>query len=340
MRATLRNAMQQMDILLSQCILSAIREQNSLNIFLFHALFQTKEEVARGLADPQQQVTVDMFRRFVVYYKSKGYIFVSPADVLQGLDPKERYIMITFDDGYYNNLRALPVLEEFNVPALFFISACHVQKGKAFWWDVAHREGIKAGMTNAAIAGEKAYLLTLTDDAIDKYLMDKYGAGCLTPVSDTDRPFTPEELKCFAQHPLVHIGNHTCDHAVLTKYTEAGIREQIGKAQVLLEEMAGYRPESIAYPCGEYNEKVLQVCQQEGIKLGITVQQAKNFCPQLYEPTNLLTLKRFTIWGTNNLIGQCDFYRSDYHLLDKMKAALNRIKATIPNYRNITAAKS
>ena len=41
--------------------------------------------------------------------------------------------MLTFDDGYYNNHLALPVLEEFDVPALFFISTNHVKQQKCFW---------------------------------------------------------------------------------------------------------------------------------------------------------------------------------------------------------------
>ncbi|NDK55851.1 polysaccharide deacetylase family protein [Pontibacter fetidus] len=329
MKTTLRKAIHQVDVMMAPLILSAVKEQNALNTYLFHALFRDEEELALNCCDPQQQVTVDTFRRFVAYHKSKGYTFVSPVDVLKGLDPDERYVMITFDDGYYNNLRALPILEEFNVPALFFISANHVRKGKAFWWDVAYREGKKAGMSDAAIDLEKEHLLTLTDDAIDSYLTRKYGPACFTPIGETDRPLTPDELNKFAQHPLVHIGNHTCDHAVLPNYNAAGIKEQIAKAQDILEDIVGYRPITIAYPCGEFNDTVLKVCREENIKLGITTQHAKNFSPQLYEPTNLLTLNRFTIWGKEDLISQCDFYRSDFHVLDKMKGMIKRLKAKV-----------
>lgn len=318
-----------MDVMMAPLILSAVKEQNALNTYLFHALFQDKAELAQNLADPQQQVTVAMFRQFVAYHKRKGYTFVSPDDVLKGLDPDKKYCMITFDDGYYNNLRALPVLEEFNVPALFFISANHVRLGKGFWWDVAYREGKKAGMSDATIGMEKEHLLTLTDDAIDAYLKTKYGPACFTPAGDTDRPLTPDELNKFAQHPLVHIGNHTCDHAVLPNYDAAGIKEQISKAQEILEDIVGYRPITIAYPCGEFNDTVLQVCQQEGIQLGITVHHAKNFSPALYEPINLLTLNRFTIWGNEDLKSQCDFYRSDYHLLDKMRGMFKKIRSKV-----------
>ncbi len=326
MKTILRNAIRQLDFIMAPLVLATTNEQNALNTYLFHALFKDEGEIKKGLADPQQQVTVKMFRDFILYHKNLDYIFVSPKDVIQGLDPDQKYVMITFDDGYYNNLRALPVLEEFNVPALFFVTANPVKNNKAFWWDVAYREGKKAGMTDADILEEKNYLLSLTDDAIDVYLLQKYGPDCLTPVSDTDRPMTPEELATFAKHPLVHIGNHTCDHAVLTNYDADEIDLQISKAQDIIENIVGYRPETIAYPCGEFNNDVLEVCRKENIILGITTEHAKNLNSELYQPASLLALNRFTIWGHEDLVSQCDYYRSDFHMLETMKGVLKRFK--------------
>lgn len=326
MKTTLRKAIHQVDVLLAPLILSAFKEQNAFNTFLFHALFQDRQEIAKNLADPQQQVTVDVFREFVAYHLQKGYKFVTPTAILEGLEPEQKSILITFDDGYYNNTRALPVLEEFQVPALFFISANHVLKEKAFWWDVVHREGKKMGNSDAAILEEKEFLLKLTDEEIDRHLLKKYGPDCLKPISDTDRPFTAVELREFSKHPCVYIGNHTCDHAVLPNYTAEGIRHQIVEAQHILEDIVGYRPSSIAYPCGDYNQEALNVSEQEGILLGITTKHAKNFSPSLLDTRKMLTLNRFTIWGDEDLKSQCDFYRSDFHLLESMRGIYHRIK--------------
>src|SRR5260370_33213581 len=86
-----------------------------------------------------------MFRAFLGHFCQQGYSFVSPGQILGGLQPSGKYILLTFDDGYCNNLRALPVMEEFNAPAVFFISCDHVREGKAFWWDVVFREGRESG---------------------------------------------------------------------------------------------------------------------------------------------------------------------------------------------------
>lgn len=45
-------------------------------------------------------------------------------------------IVITFDDGYIDNyLTAKPILEQYQLPATFFICTKHIDTQKEFWWD-------------------------------------------------------------------------------------------------------------------------------------------------------------------------------------------------------------
>ena len=47
-----------------------------------------------------------------------------------------RPIVLTFDDGYIDNLReALPLLERHNVPATIFITTGNIGSEEEFWWD-------------------------------------------------------------------------------------------------------------------------------------------------------------------------------------------------------------
>jgi peptidoglycan/xylan/chitin deacetylase (PgdA/CDA1 family) len=46
------------------------------------------------------------------------------------------YVCITFDDGYEDNfLHAKPILENYQIPATFFITSTNIDKESIFWWD-------------------------------------------------------------------------------------------------------------------------------------------------------------------------------------------------------------
>src|SRR5229473_2603598 len=158
-QAQLKKALLSFYRMLASALLPLTKEQGALICFLFHGLFESDEEVRSGTLDPQQGVTVEMFRAFLGHFREEGYTFVAPRQILEGPERGGKYILLTFDDGYFNNLRALRVMEEFNAPAVFFVSSNHVREGKAFWWDVAFREGQKRRKTKAeigdAVAGYK-----------------------------------------------------------------------------------------------------------------------------------------------------------------------------------------
>lgn len=48
-------------------------------------------------------------------------------------------VVVTFDDGYVDNLLALPILEAHDVPATIFIASGAVGRPEAFWWDLLTR---------------------------------------------------------------------------------------------------------------------------------------------------------------------------------------------------------
>src|SRR6266700_656674 len=132
MIATIQKFVRTADAAVARAYLALRREQNALMPFLFHSLFRDQREMALNVVEPLERTTVAHFRQFVEYYLEHGYRFVSPADLLRGLAPDGKYALITFDDGYFNNTLALPVLKEFRVPAVFFISTNHVQQNKGY----------------------------------------------------------------------------------------------------------------------------------------------------------------------------------------------------------------
>jgi peptidoglycan/xylan/chitin deacetylase (PgdA/CDA1 family) len=308
------------DATVAAAYLSLFNERGGLIPLLFHSLFRDESEIARNVVDPLDRTTVAHFRSVVEYFLSRGYRFVTPEEVLAGLPPGGRYAMLTFDDGYYNNTLALPVLEGLNVPAVFFISADNVRLGKCFWWDVLYRERLARGATARAVQLEGHALKLLPTERIERRLKSWFGDDCLAPRGDIDRPSTPAELKEFAQHPRVRIGNHTADHAILTNYTPEEARAQVVRAQQWLAEVTGVEPVCIAYPNGDHSDAVVRACREAGLKLGFTVRPHKTALPLNGSPDRLLRIGRFTPHVQSPVESQCRAYRSDLQLYDAFRS--------------------
>ncbi len=299
------------DLILSELYLRLLQEKNSLIIFNLHGLFYNKKEINQNLVDPQTWITKDEFQQFIKYYLQHNYKFVSPNDIIQGLNNEKKYAMITFDDGYYNNNYALPILKKYQIPALFFISTNHIKQNKCFWWDILYRERIKSGKSKKEILIEQNQLKSKTSEEIEQYITKKFGEKAFKPKSTIDRPFTTTELKNFSKEKYVFLGNHTSNHAILTNYPSDEIRLQILEAQKFIYDITGITPNTLSYPNGNYSDEIIKISKELGIQIGITIEYRKNKLPVKYENNNFINLGRFDLSGSNNIINQCKLFRSD-----------------------------
>ena len=227
------------DSLTSRARLAMFPEGGSLVTLLFHGLFLDASELDQNVVLPGQRMTVAYFEQFLRCFKNAGYRFVSPQDCLNGLDLQKKSIMITFDDGYFSNQMALAALEKHEVPAVFFIATKYVQNQRCFWWDVLFRELHQRGVMEKDIALRIESMKSRTVASIEEDICDSFGSNCFEPIGDTDRPFASNELTAFAQHPLVHIGNHTHTHDILTNLDYEGAKSTIEKANHLLNQWTG-----------------------------------------------------------------------------------------------------
>lgn len=78
-----------------------------------------------------------------------------PAILTSGASDLSRYVVVTFDDAYRDNLtRALPILEELGVPAAVFAATRYADCPAPFPWfpdPVADPDGVPLGWRKSVV---------------------------------------------------------------------------------------------------------------------------------------------------------------------------------------------
>jgi peptidoglycan/xylan/chitin deacetylase (PgdA/CDA1 family) len=270
-----------------------------------HNLFKHEEEMALDLAYPQQCITVNHLRAIIEWFLERQFQFISTADLLRGLHPRGRYALLTFDDGYFNNTMALPLMEEYRVPAVFFVPVQFVIEERGFWWDALYRSRRRAGVSQRAACSEIFRRAGARTEDLEAEIQAELRVTRFSPVGDIDRLFTPNELRDFSRHPLVEIGNHGCLHEYLPHYSKAEVVERISRAQSCLREITGRLPQAIAYPTGAASPTAINAARAGGIKLGFTTDHRKENVRSLTDQERRLRIGRFTVRGEKHIPDQC-----------------------------------
>jgi peptidoglycan/xylan/chitin deacetylase (PgdA/CDA1 family) len=327
MRTTTRGLIRALDRAVTRAVLASYGERPVLLAFAFHAIAPARRMCALdAVVDPTLAASMEFLDRFLTHFRVLGFDFVAPDAIEAGLRPDGKYVMLTFDDGYHNNLEVLPLLRAHAIPATFFISTGHVAEQRAFWWDVIARQRLRRGTDGAAIVREQNELRSMTLDRRYRYLGTEFGPDALRPVGDLDRPLTIAELRAFASDPLVHIGNHTRDHLILTRCGAEAAQEQIEGAQRDLEAWTGVRPRAIAYPNGDHSSAVRDLCRRASLAVGLTVAPSHNRANPSEDQR--LRLGRFLIGRAIVEDGSYDQYRSPLTIQRSLDALRHRLRRT------------
>jgi peptidoglycan/xylan/chitin deacetylase (PgdA/CDA1 family) len=321
-RSAIYQFLKRADHALSGAQVRLAERRGSLVVLFFHSLFADDRELQSEAMSPQEAMTVKKFREIIEDFLRHDFKIVSIEEVARGLDPLKKHLLLTFDDGYFNNHRALPVLEELNASAVVFVSTSHVREGRPFWWDVLFRIRRGQGWTLDEIRQETFKLnYHQKTEQIEKFVREAARNVPFTTVGELDRPFKPEELREFAATKRIFFENHTTRHAVLTTYSPEEILREIAEAQRDIEEMTGRRPIAIGYPNGRSSPEIFEIARQAGLRLGFTAQRRKNYITDLNHPVKRMGLGRFQPDAAEPIDAQCRFFRSDLMLTERVQAA-------------------
>ncbi len=74
------------------------------------------------------------------------------------------------------------------------------------------------------------------------------------------------------QSPLFSFGSHSHKHSILNYLTDSQLKDNLVRSREVLTETCGVPMKMIAYPNGDYDDRVLAASREAGYELGFVLQ--------------------------------------------------------------------
>ncbi len=183
----------------------------------------------------KMRVAPDLFHRQVEWLVREGWSFRFLSEILDGSPVPEKTVVLTFDDGYQDNLlHALPVLKRFHAKATLFPV---IHRVAGYDWST-HKKATHTG-------GELGNEPKLTDEGIREML----GTG------------------------LIELGGHTLLHENLPTLSEEKAWQEIRGCKTALEAAFGITAHTFCYPFGRFGPREIGLTRKAGFIGAVTTEQ-------------------------------------------------------------------
>lgn len=91
-----------------------------INLLIFKKQLPNKISIYFHEIEKEELIQLQVL---ILYFKEKGYKFMSLSELNKNLNNKDKIVSITFDDGFSNWSRIIPYFNEHDVEATFFINS-------------------------------------------------------------------------------------------------------------------------------------------------------------------------------------------------------------------------
>ena len=210
-------------------------------------------------------------------------------------DFRRRFVCLTFDDGYRDNLQhALPILRKHGAPFTLYLPTSFPDRAGELWWLTLEAVIAKQSRIALTMDGEdRRYDCDSVEAKYELYehiywwlrsleseddlrravreLASRYG------VDDTafckDLCMTWDEIGGIAADPLATIGAHTVNHVMLRKASDDAVRNEMRQSAAVIEAALGERPEHFSYPVGDRTSagpREFAIAAELGFKTAVT----------------------------------------------------------------------
>jgi peptidoglycan/xylan/chitin deacetylase (PgdA/CDA1 family) len=271
------------------------RHRDCLTVLMFHRVLPSAE-AARLAADPEYTLTPELLAEVVAFCK-RHHTPVGLEDVLasrEGIRALPPYpLLITFDDGWHDNLdHALPVLERAEVPWVIF-AAMEAVSAPGLWWQETLLWALRSGRTTyeemwAAARGNGS---TRSSHRLISLLMlfgalaAERRAAILEPHTTALHELYGDNLALDAadlralRKKGVAIGAHGSSHLPLSLVDRAE-QDVIEVREWLSANVDPTTENSISFPHGRYDGHAARVARNAGYRLLFTSDPVLNPCPR------------------------------------------------------------
>jgi peptidoglycan/xylan/chitin deacetylase (PgdA/CDA1 family) len=251
------------------------------------------------------EVAPEFLRAMLSHLKSRDIDIVTMGEVHQRLVERNfsrRFACFTLDDGYRDNRDfALPVMREFDAPLTVYVASDFAEGSGRLWW-IALEMAIAKASSIEAMIGDVATRLDTSTPAAKQAAFDRLhdwlrglpgehdiqreiGALCARHgVDETaicrELCMSWDELKSFADDPLVTIGAHTITHCNLARQTEEIASHEMAASRARIESALARPVLHLAYPYGDKiaaGPREFALARSAGFKTAVTTRPGMIF---------------------------------------------------------------
>lgn len=233
-----------------------------------------------------------------IEYLATNFRPTALRDVIAALEAGrrlERAVVITFDDGYADNLRcAFPILYRWRIPMTVFPVASIVGNGDLLWqhklaWLIrqGHAEQVRAAFASAgypsghdgeqvADYARRCFRSDLSD--VLESVLETVGTRSRA-LAGRIRPYIEADEVADADPEFVEFGNHTLTHPVLSSLSDDWQRAEIAGGYEQIKRLTGRPPSSFAYPFGlrpHYSEATERMVVETGHRAAFDMRRRIN----------------------------------------------------------------
>ena len=282
-------------------------------IFMLHHVRPARD--AAFQPNSHLEITPQFLRAVLAHLRSRGIDLITMDEFHRRLTERDfsrQFACFTFDDGYRDNRDfALPVMREFDAPFTVYVASDFAQGTGNLWWVALEMAIAKTSTIEAEIHGVATRIDTSTlsakRSAFEQLhnwlralpgrddLAREIGALCIRCGIDQaaicrELCMSWDELKPFANEPLVSIGAHSVTHCNLARQPDEIASQEMTTSRARIESALQRPALHFAYPYGDKlaaGRREFALVKAAGFKTAVTTRPGMIFAASAEYPTAL-----------------------------------------------------